>query len=137
MSSAYWQLGIADGGFPTFLLRIDKTATTLMTTDSQHVITDGAWHYLAGVRDIHTKQRSLYVDGALAVSMPLSDAQLGPLSNTDGEVDPVVIGAATISNAPGYERFLAGAIDEVAYLSSALTAEEVQAIYAAPDGECP
>lgn len=136
-SSAYWQLGIADGGFPTFQVRVNKTATTIITTDSQHVVTDGAWHYLAGVRDIHVKQMLLYVDGALAVTTPLSDAQLGALTNTDGEIDPVVIGGATISNATGYEHFLAGAIDEVAYFSSALTAEEVQAIYAAPDGECP
>src|SRR5437868_5026016 len=50
-TSAYWQLGIADGGFPTFQVRIDRTAAAIVTTDSQHVITDGAWHYLAGVRD--------------------------------------------------------------------------------------
>jgi Concanavalin A-like lectin/glucanases superfamily len=136
-TSAYWQLGIADGGFPTFQLRVNRTPDAVVTTDSQDVITDGAWHHLAGVRDIRAKQISLYLDGALAVSMPLSDAQLGPLSNTDGEIDPVVIGAAAISLAPGYEHFLAGAIDEVAYFSSALTAQEVQAIYAAPDGECP
>lgn len=136
-SSAYWQLGIADGGFPTFQLRINHTATTIVITDSQHVITDRAWHYLAGVRDNRAKQMSLYLDGALAVAMPLSDAQLGLLSNTDGEVDPVVLGASTISNVTEYEHFLAGAIDEVAYFSSALTAEEVQSIFAAPDGECP
>jgi hypothetical protein len=136
MTSAYWQLGIADGGFATFQLRINKTATTITITDS-HVITDSAWHYLAGVRDIRAKQMALYVDGALAVSMPLSDAQLAPLSNTDGEVNPVVIGAATVTDASGYEHFLLGAMDEVAYFSSAFTTQDVQAIYAAPDGECP
>jgi len=108
-----------------------------MIMDSQHVVANNAWHYLVGVRDIRTKLMSLYVDGTLAVSMPLSDAQLDPLSNTDGEIDPVVIGASTVSNAPGYEHFLGGAIDDVAYFSSALTSDEVQAIYTAPDGECP
>jgi hypothetical protein len=131
---ASWSLEI-DGGLATFSVRAAPSLLVTLT-DPQHILTDGAWHYLVGVRDIQAKLQLLYVDGALAVSTPLSGHQLDPMSNSDGEVDPVTIGASRIANATTYVDYLRGAIDEVAYFSAAISADQVKAIYDAPDGEC-
>jgi concanavalin A-like lectin/glucanase superfamily protein len=135
-SYSNWSLDIADGGFPEFALRATTDGVNLKLTDTQHAVTDGAWHHLVGVRDIQTRQLVLYVDGAVASSLPISGHQLDPLANTDGEVDPVTIGASRATSANGYIDYLRGSVDDVAYYNAALTIEQIQAIYAAPDGEC-
>ena len=132
---ASWSLELTDGGNPSFSVRAASNML-VTTTDLLHVITDGAWHHLVGVRDIQAKQLILYLDGAQAAVAPLSGHQLDQLANTDGEVDPVTIGASRVANAATYVDYLPGANDKVAYFGAAISADQVQAIYAAPDGEC-
>jgi hypothetical protein len=131
---ASWSLDITDKGFPDFAVR--SAPDMLVTLTGPRAITDGAWHHLVGVRDIQVKQLILYVDGMQAVSTPLSGHQLDPMSNADDEVDPVTIGASRIANATTYIEYLHGAIDEVAYFSAAISADQVKEIYVALDGEC-
>jgi hypothetical protein len=130
-----WSLDITAEGRPHFVVRSAPNVDVSLT-DPQHVITDGAWHHLVGVRDIQAKQLTLYVDGAMGAFASLADHQLDPLSNIDGEVDPVTIGASRVANTMTYLDYLLGAVDEVAYFSAAITADQVKAIYEAPDGEC-
>lgn len=131
---ANWNLELTAAGQPAFQVR--SAPNTMVTITGLSAITGGAWHHVVGVRDIQAKQLLLYVDGELAVSAPLSGHQLDPLTNIDGEEDPVTIGATRDTAATTYIDYLPGAIDEVAYFSAAVNAEEVQAIHAAPEGEC-
>jgi hypothetical protein len=57
-------------------------------------------------------------------------------TNADGEADPITIGAGTVGGTGTNSSHFAGAIDDVSYYATALSANEVAAIYAAPDGEC-
>jgi hypothetical protein len=83
------------------------------------------------------RQRAqLYVDGALAASTALTDAQNGPMTNTDGEVDAIVIGAGIVGSNGALSNEIVGAIDEVSYYDAALTAAQITAIYNAPGGTC-
>jgi hypothetical protein len=134
-SFSSWSLSFTAAGFPELSVRSEPNLVVTIT-DAQHVITDGSWHYLVGVRDIQTKQLMLYVDGQLTVSRPLSGHQLDPMSNADGEVDPVTIGAVRKTAMTDYIDYLRGAVDEVAYYNAAISADEIQAIFNAPDGEC-
>lgn len=138
LSNAFWQLSIVGAGHASFIVRANADSSSgVVITDTTRVVTDGTWHHLVGVRDLAASQAILYIDGEVAALNTLTDIQRGVLSNRDGETDPVVIGASPIAGAPGFRDFRTGAIDEVAYFTAALTAAEVQAIYAAPDGECP
>jgi hypothetical protein len=135
-SFAEWGLTIAGDGHPTFALRADALPTILLVTDALHDLRDGQWHHVVGVRDSVAKTAQLYVDGALAASAPLTDAQNGPMTNTDGEVDPIVIGAGIVGSNGALSNELVGAIDEVSYYNAALTAAQIMAIYNAPEGTC-
>jgi hypothetical protein len=93
-------------------------------------INDGQWHHVAGVYD--GTNMFLYVDGTLDVSQPATG--LIPQNS-----DPLAIGANVQAyvppcgcNEPGY--FFNGLIDEVSIYNRALTAQEIQAIYAAGSG---
>jgi hypothetical protein len=94
---------------------------------------DGQWHHVAGVYD--GTNMSLYVDGTLDVSQPAT----GLISQNSS---PLCIGANAQAyvpscgcNQPGY--FFDGLIDEVSIYNRALTALEIQAIYAAGSaGKC-
>jgi hypothetical protein len=140
MAPSSWGLHIDANGHPGFGMRTSSVAEIALD-DLQRVVSDGAWHYLVGVRDVDARQATLYIDGAQALVTPLSGGQLDPLSNADREVDPVTIGASRVivthTGDPLYAQYLTGAIDDVAYYTSALTADEIRAIYSSRDGECP
>jgi len=89
-----------------------------------------------GVRDVDAHQQFFYVDGALAVSAPIAGLDLGALENVDQAADPLTIGANQASGSDAFAAFFAGAIDDVALYGSVVTATDVAAIYAAPDGIC-
>lgn len=135
-SQAYYGLSVGGTGAVSFDIRTDASPTIIEATDTLHNVADGNWHHLVGVRDVTAMTAIVYVDGALAVSTNLPTDELGVLSNLDGETDPVVIGGSAIAGAGGYNGFFAGAIDEVSYYTSALSATQVAAIYNAPQGEC-
>ena len=97
-------------------------------------VNDGQWHHVAGVYD--GTNMFLYVDGTLDVSYPVT----GLIAQNS---DPVCIGANAKAyvpscgcNKPGY--FFNGLIDEVSIYNCALSASEIQLIYAAGSGgKCP
>jgi len=135
-SQAFWALQLDGSGHADFALRTDAGANMIFTTDTLHDLRDAHWHHIVGVRDSTASSALLYVDGQLAASTALAMVDNGPMSNLDGEVDPITLGAGIFGGASTLQSFFGGAIDEVAYYSQALTASEIAAIYAAPDGEC-
>ena len=68
-------------------------------------------------------------------SKPSSSHQ-GTRSLTDGVADPVTIGAYQKSGTDIFDGLFAGAVDDAAYYTAALTDQQIAAIYGAPDGEC-
>jgi hypothetical protein len=135
-SNALWQLQIDGTGHPLFAFRSDATATEAILTDGQTAINDGQWHHLVGVRDTASGNAFLYVDGALRATLTPSVDHMGPMTNTDDSGDLVVIGGQFLGGTSSLIGLLGGTIDEVSYYASALSASQVAAIYAAPDGEC-
>lgn len=135
-ANALWALSVSNG-VADFQERPDAGTTISEVTDSLHMINDGQWHHLVGVRDSQAAKLLLYVDGALAVSANLTQAQNGAMTNSDGETDLIAIGASPSAGTTGFTPTFTGAVDEVAYYSDALTAQQIGAIYAAPQGECP
>jgi hypothetical protein len=136
-SGSYWSLGIADTGNPAFTYRVEPVDAFFTATATLDDVADGAWHHLVGVRDVTAREVRIYVDGSLAGSSAITEDALGPLTNVDGQTDPVTIGASAIAGQAGYEGFFAGAVDDVAYYRSAATADEIAALHAARDGACP
>lgn len=136
MSLAYFCMYLDAMGKIGFDFRPDASDVT-STVTSPNVVTDGNWHHLVGVRDAAAMMQLLYIDGALAVSSNPAAVQFGPMTNLDSNEDLVGIGANVKAGLTTFEGFLTGAIDEAAIYHSALTASEISAIYAAPDGKCP
>ncbi|MGA2786622.1 MAG: LamG-like jellyroll fold domain-containing protein [Verrucomicrobiota bacterium] len=86
-------------------------------------VRDGQWHHVAGVYD--GTNMYLYVDGTVDVSQ----AATGMISQNN---NPMCIGANLSAG------FFNGLIDEVSIYNRALTALEIQAIYAVGSkGKCP
>lgn len=136
-SNAFWSMSIDGSGHPSFSLRTNADSGSVTSvTDSLHDVHDGSFHHLVGVRDTNAGTGTLYVDGAVGVASNLTAVQLGPMTNTDGETDPVLIGSQVTGGTNNFGAFFNGAIDEVSYYSSALTAQQVMDIYTAPLGEC-
>lgn len=136
-SYAYFTMRIVTGGNPSFSFRSDATQTDSILTDTTHTVADGNWHHLVGVRDSTAAMAYLYVDGALGGSLSVPTANTGAMTNTDSETDAVTLGAGTVGGTQNIADPLAGALDEVAFYKTALTATQIAHIYAAPEGECP
>jgi hypothetical protein len=130
------RLDTSGSGTPTFEVR--GATGNFCIFGAPNVINDNAWHHLVGVRDLPGAQCLLYVDGQFAASEPRPGQDLST-SNGDSKSDPVTMGGAQATGAAGYNSnsYLNGYLDEVAYYDDALSAEEIAAIYAAPDGICP
>jgi hypothetical protein len=136
-SFAFYTLRLGATGHPTFSLRTDATDVAMDATDTTHDLADGSWHHLVGVRDTAAAKMYLYIDGMVAVTLAVPTENNGPMTNTDGETDPVLLGAAVPGGTSTINDRFAGAIDEVAFYKSGLTATQIAQIYAAPEGECP
>jgi hypothetical protein len=104
--------------FSLELRQSDGTGTPVHAALSNAAITARTWHYFAGVFD--GSRVSLYVDGALNGSSPVPPpwAALGHTA----------IGRSRYNG--GNADYLVGSIDEVRIHSRALTAAEIQALYA-------
>ena len=85
---------------------------------STTTVNDGAWHHVAGVRELDGTGR-LYIDGRLDASQVAPPRTLIPLE--------VYLGADKRDNL----AFFAGLIDEIAVANRALTADEIGAIASA------
>lgn len=102
------------------------------------IVTDGAFHHLALVRDLTAGEARLYVDGALEATVALNAAAASPMSNDDGSADPVLIGIKRVAGSSAFEQAFTGAIDEVALYHRTLSAGEIGGIYTnGADGRCP
>jgi len=87
-------------------------------------VNDGQWHHVAGVYD--GTNMFVYVDGTLDTSQPAT----GSISQNSS---PEWIGATAQQS-----YFFNGMVDEASLYNRALTASEIQAIYAAGSGgKCP
>jgi hypothetical protein len=127
---------IYGGGEPVFQYRTADMADPIIDVGSIRV-NDDIWHHLVGVRDVGKKEQRFYIDGNLAIWSEISGAALGALINGDAKPDPITIGAGRNSSQPDPTYFFHGAVDEVAVYFSALSNDEVAAIYAARNGICP
>lgn len=138
VSLAYFGIYVTQGGHPGFDFRPDSPTQDITSVVASTVnIADGNWHHVVGVRDSTAAAGKVYVDGALAATVSAAAEQFGPMTNADSNVDLVTIGSkATGGQANSYDTRFTGAIDEVAIYHSALSAAQIAAIYAAPDGKC-
>jgi hypothetical protein len=135
--SSLWRIRLDDAGHPEFEIRVVSGPTPSAVIAMSNPVNDGAWHHLIGVRDVDSKVQLLYVDGVDAGEQDISGSSfLGAMTNIDMMSDPITIGAAGVAFMTTYQSFLPGAIDEVAYYDSAITATQAAAIYAARDGVC-
>jgi hypothetical protein len=117
-STVVWSGHDGRPGFEV-LIGNDNSAIDVVTAPSA---LPAGWHHLAGVRDPAAGRFELYVDGVLVASK--KPTLHGPI-DSDASVNLGRVGP----NFAG-EHF-AGLIDEAEVFSRALTAAEVQAIYAA------
>lgn len=93
------------------------------------IVADGVWHHVAAVRDMTTRELRLYVDGQMDGAVPLSDSSDGPLTDEDGEADPLAIGATVNYGGTNPIDVFVGSLDEVGYWGRALSVSEASAIY--------
>jgi subtilisin-like proprotein convertase family protein len=116
-STQFWS---GHNGVPDFevLIGNDITATDVVTAPSA---LSAGWHHLAGLRDTSAGRFELYVDGVLVASKtPTLRGAIDSNVNTNlGRVGPV------------NTEYFAGLIDEADIFSRALSAAEIQRIYAA------
>jgi hypothetical protein len=75
-------------------------------------VADGAWHHLTLKRDIANGFLCLSAD-AETVSHGLTAGASGPLTSTDGEDDPLMIGAYIVGGGSTLTGFLDGLVDDV------------------------
>jgi Concanavalin A-like lectin/glucanases superfamily len=122
-ANSVWQLLVYDGRAYGDVR--DTDASGPADEGSGEVVTagpllnDGAFHRVTMVRDVDAQVLALYADGIEVAERPLNAGADGALSDTDGENDPVTIGATLIggTNTPGAE--VSGSVDEVRYLTGA------------------
>jgi Bacterial Ig domain/Concanavalin A-like lectin/glucanases superfamily len=127
-ASSMWRIGV-NNGLAEGVVREDGVTTAGQTIDGGSVA-DGSWHHLALVRDVGAGELSLYVDGALSTAAALDVSADGPLANSDGDADPTVVGAHILGGTSNLEQFLTGRIDELGFYDTALSADDVAALYA-------
>jgi len=92
---------------------------------STNILNDGNWHFVAGVYDGTTSNSSLYVDGQLNASLTLTNAvpsEPNAHLYLGGSSDRTQIGVS--------QRFFAGALAQAALFTSALSAGQIQSLFA-------
>jgi hypothetical protein len=133
---AYYALYMVSGA-PAFDIRTNTDTDILKLSDTSTVVNDNVWHHLVGVRDNSAMRLLLYVDGVQIKSMPLTQSQIGAMSDLDANLDYVIMGASPNASSMVINMFFPGALDDVAYYDRALTPADVTALYEKPDGACP
>lgn len=136
-ATARVQLYIEDAGFPYLSVRSSATGAGLHAAVYGTAINDSAWHMVAGVRDVTGGQLLIYVDDKAPGTTAITGEALMPLSNTDGESDPMLIGAIYNDSATTLNEPSSALIDEVAVFDRALTAQELATLYTTAGGICP
>ncbi|MBI2912643.1 MAG: LamG domain-containing protein [Chloroflexi bacterium] len=115
----YWLMGLNSNR-----LEMGSSKDGILLTKGG-LLNDSAWHHVAVARDAGSAAY-WYVDGAQAGSQGISD------TSTYTFAAPVYI-----SRMPGWDEYFHGFVDEVSVYNRALSASEIQAIYAAGSaGKC-
>jgi hypothetical protein len=125
-ASSGWHLAVRDGEAEGWVRQAQVSGDGQVLTGPD--VADGQWHHLAFVRDSQAGTVSLYVDGQLSVSEPLNDEGGGPISNDDGDDDPITIGAHVLGGTSGTVNSVVGLVDEVGFYDAALQANDVSAL---------
>ncbi|MGH7804991.1 MAG: LamG-like jellyroll fold domain-containing protein, partial [Candidatus Binatia bacterium] len=110
-----------------------------LTLAGTRVLTDGAVHHVAAIRDVAVGELRLYVDGILEAHTPLTSGADGAIQDDDGQPDELTIGAVCHRSGSGCfpVAFFSGQIDEVQMFHRALSAAEIRAIFdAGSAGQC-
>ena len=81
------------------------------------LLNDGAFHRVTLVRDVEAHVLALYADGIEVAEAPLNAGADSALTSTDGENDPMTIGAQFEGGTSTPIEEFAGSIDEVRYLT--------------------
>lgn len=91
----------------------------------------GLWHHVAGTYDSSTNTLSIYVDGTLKDSKPVSGA-------IQASSTPLCIGKDFCAGGTIQNRYLYGAVDDVFIYGRALSAEEIRTLRQPPiaAGDC-
>ena len=113
VANSHYRLGVADG-FPYGFVH-DSDAGGPGSEEGQGVtgstfIADGTFHRLRFVRDVDADLLAVYVDGAVAALETLDPEVAGPLTNDDGEADPLRLGVEFNPTAGNYFQ---GLVDDV------------------------
>ena len=120
-TNLHWWVGVVCGSSPqgraAFQLRDTSGAGDAIYSST--ILTNGAWHHVAAVRDGEAGMNRIYVDGAKEDSLSISYA------NGFGGATGLEIGFMTLSAHYRYE----GIVDEVATYDRALTDAEIAAHY--------
>ena len=120
-ANSVWQVAIYDGLAYGYVRDTDASGPVGEgggeVATAGPMLNDGALHRITMVRDMDAQVLALYADGTEVAERPLNAGADGALSDTDGENDPVTLGATLLggTNTPvGAEP---GAVDEVRYLT--------------------
>ncbi|MFZ2187077.1 MAG: fused MFS/spermidine synthase [Candidatus Moraniibacteriota bacterium] len=125
-SSSGYMLMIDSLGKPEFWSEGLPSSTNYTITGST-AVNDGKWHYIVGKRDGATIY--LYVDGASAATPVAASTE------TITTTTPQLIGAYWNGAGTPSVWFFSGTIDDVRIYSRALSAVEIQSLYALGDAD--
>lgn len=118
----YYLAMLPDGGI-RFHLEEDVLTTPHGVDLETAAIPLGQWKHVAGVFDATTGTMQIYIDGVLSTKI---NTAVRPFRDLNSNANPGV----TIGNAIDYVQGFKGMIDEVSVFNRALSAEEIQGIYA-------
>jgi YVTN family beta-propeller protein len=116
-----WQLYLADGKAKAQVRDHGATGTTGgQSVTGGAVLTDGAFHHVAVIRDVEAGKLALYVDGIQVANDDLGSLADGPLQDGDAEADPLLIGASATTSTTTPLDFFNGTIDDVRFWDGAV-----------------
>lgn len=128
-ATSLYRLAIVNGA-PQLAIRggYAATGTRAEVLDAGTKIDDDRWHHVSAMRHLGGWM-SIYVDGKLAASSPLSPSALTPFAKDDPtEIDVVTVGAGRVAGVVGaHQRYFRGALDELTLYNRALSPEEIAA----------
>ncbi|MEM5815124.1 MAG: DUF2341 domain-containing protein [Candidatus Aenigmatarchaeota archaeon] len=123
--SGGWALSLGDPGTLNDVRFYYRGASVVILDAKGLGLTDGAWHFICGVRDPTAGTRKIYHNGVIVAQITSGDTY------TANPAQKVIIGGESSASAE-YPGVLIGAIiDEVKIYNRALSDSEIQALYQA------
>ncbi len=125
-NSAGYALSIGDSGNPGSV-RFFSRALTPVSLDTAALYGTNTWHHVAVVHRAPTRQRLLYLDGAVVAT----DSATGYTGSFGSDAGNASIGGEIDGSSEGVPRWrLGGGIDEVRVYTRALGASEIASVMA-------